>query len=898
MSLPFQTFLWLLAFPFITMAQPSPALTWQWNELPELPSAVDESAQAGLAGAFSGISQDALIIAGGANFPALPPWEGGIKVYWDDIYVLEKNINGDFQWHVIKDVKLPNPLAYGVAITTDEGLLCIGGARETLFSDQVFLLQWDKIAKRITIKNLPPLPVPMAFMAGARIGNHVYVAGGQERPDGPATKNFYRLNLQDYRWNALKPWPGTGRILPIAVAQSDGNTDCFFLFSGRKPVAGSKTSILSDAYRYHPLQDKWSEINPVSTGELVSLPVVGSAGIASGINHILIFGGDDGELFRHLEDLDRQIDTEDTVARHQAVKQKLKTLLQHPGFSRNILAYHTITDTWHMVGELPFESQVTTQAIRWHGDIVIPTGEIKPGTRTHKVHSLRVIAEPVFGWINYSVIGIYLLVLVGMGFYFSRYENTTHDYFKAGGRIPWWAAGLSIFGTQLSAITFMAIPAKTYATDWAYFMLNMTIIILAPIIVHVFLPFYRRLNITTAYTYLEMRFNLAARLIGSLMFVVFQFGRIGIVLFLPSIALSLVTGIEVTTCILVMGVLSIIYTVLGGIEAVVWTDVVQVIVLLGGALLCLLLIPYQLDGGWSAMLHTAIADQKFHLFNFRFDWATATFWVVLLGGMGSNLISYGSDQVVVQRYLTTKDERSAAKSIWIGAMLTIPATLIFFGLGTALYVFYKKQPGLLDVTLENSDAIFPHFIVAQLPQGVAGLLIAGIFAAAMSSLDSSMNAVASVITTDFYQRFKPSSKERFRLKIARWATAVVGISGTIFALFMATWDIQSLWDQLNTFIGLFAGGLSGVFLLGICTRKANGTGAVTGLVVSGLVQLVVKEYTFVHFLLYTVTGMLACFVVGYITSLFTGGSTKDIHSLTIYTIHSKNNHSRKKDLSV
>jgi Na+/proline symporter len=222
---------------------------------------------------------------------------------------------------------------------------------------------------------------------------------------------------------------------------------------------------------------------------------------------------------------------------------------------------------------------------------------------------------------------------------------------------------------------------------------------------------------------------------------------------------------------------------------------------------------------------------------------------VLFGGLGANLISYGSDQVVVQRYLTTKDEKSAANSVWISAIMTVPASIIFFGLGTALYVFYKEQPQLLDVSLDISDAIFPHFIVAELPQGVAGLLIAGIFAAAMSSLDSSMNSVATVITTDFYQRFRPDSEEHTRLKIAKWATGIVGVSGTIFALFMASWDIKSLWDQLNTFIGLFAGGLGGLFLLGICTRKANGAGAVIGLVMSGLVQFAVKEYSSVHFLL-------------------------------------------------
>ncbi len=478
-------------------------------------------------------------------------------------------------------------------------------------------------------------------------------------------------------------------------------------------------------------------------------------------------------------------------------------------------------------------------------------------------------APSAFGWIDYAVLGSYLLLLVGIGVYFSRRESTTDDYFRAGGRIPWWAAGISIFGTQLSAITFMAVPAKTYATDWSYLMLNMTILLVAPLITAVFLPLFRRLNLTTAYEYLEKRFNLTTRLLGSVMFIVLQLGRIGIVLLLPSLALSLVVDIGVSECIIVMGGLSIVYTILGGIEAVIWTDVLQVVVLLGGALLCLLLIMTGLDGGPGEFWQVAQDANKLRTFDFRWDWTDTTFGVVLLGGLGANLVSYGSDQTVVQRYLTTKDEASARRSIWMSAALSVPGTLLFFGMGTALYVFYQAHPGQLDDSLTNVDAIFPFYIVTQLPSGVSGLLIAGVFAAAMLSLDSSMNAVATVVTTDFYQRLF-SATEASSMRVARWTTGIVGAGGTAFALVMATWEIQSLWDQLNTFIGLFAGGLAGVFLLGILTKRTNGTGAVTGLVASGLVQFSVKAYTSLSFLLYTATGIASCMVVGYLISRLTG----------------------------
>jgi SSS family solute:Na+ symporter len=464
------------------------------------------------------------------------------------------------------------------------------------------------------------------------------------------------------------------------------------------------------------------------------------------------------------------------------------------------------------------------------------------------------------------VLAGYLIVLLIIGMVYSKNQHSTDDFFKGGNRIPWWAAGISIFGTQLSAITFMAIPAKTFATDWLYFFLMMTIIMVSPFIIKYFLPFYRRYNLTTAYEFLEIRFNLPTRLVGSSMYVFLQLGRLGIVLLLPSLALSVVTGIDVNVCILTMGLMSILYTVLGGIEAVIWTDVLQVLVLLGGALLSLGILYTSLDAG-------VIADyvetyDKMKIFDWDFDFTHPTLWVVLIGGLATNVVSYGSDQTVIQRYLTTKDERSAAKGITIGAWLTLPATLIFFSLGTLLFVYYKSQPALLSPVLDKTDAIFPWFIVNSLPQGVSGLLIAAVFAASMSSLDSSMNSVASVITTDFVRRLRPLSEEARYLKLARWITVVIGVMGTGIAWIMATWGISSLWDQFNMIVGLFAGGLGGVFVLGIFFKRASGYGALMGLVASGMIQYWVKEYTDFHLLLYAFTGMLSSVVIGVLASLF------------------------------
>jgi SSS family transporter len=430
----------------------------------------------------------------------------------------------------------------------------------------------------------------------------------------------------------------------------------------------------------------------------------------------------------------------------------------------------------------------------------------------------------------------------------------------------------------------MAIPAKSFATDWTWAVMNGAIIIVAPLVVFLFLPFYRRLNVTTAYEYIEMRFNVAVRLVASSLFIVFQFARIGIVLFLPSIALSVVTGIDIRLCILTMGLLSIAYTVMGGIEAVIWTDVIQVFVLLGGALLVLCFIPEKVAGGFDGALAMAADADKLRLFNFHFDLNGPTFWVLILGGFGGSLISYGSDQAVIQRYLTTKDEKSAAKGIWTNAVLTIPATIIFFALGTALFAFYKSHPEALSATMEQSDAIFPWFIVTQLPAGLAGLLIAGVFAAAMSSLDSSMNSVAAAFTTDFYRRFKPAVEDDRCLFVARVVTVVIGLLGMGFAMAMATWEIESLWEEFSKYIGLFGGGLGGLFILAIFTTKANWKGTLVGLLISALLQFFLMTDGVVHGVLFSATGMISCFVIGYLASLVLPVKFKDIEGLTIYTL--------------
>ena len=351
------------------------------------------------------------------------------------------------------------------------------------------------------------------------------------------------------------------------------------------------------------------------------------------------------------------------------------------------------------------------------------------------------------------------------------------------------------------------------------------------------------------------------------MFIIFQLVRLGTLLYLPSIALSSATGISINICIILMGVLAITYTVLGGIEAVIWTDVIQVFVLLGGAILALFIIQFNLENGIKDIITISIEDEKLKIFNFHFSFKSPTFWVLCLGGIGSNIISYGSDQSVIQRYLTTKNTKEAQKSIIINAVLTIPSTIIFFSLGTALYSFYTMFPNKINIHLESIDGILPWFISSSLPQGISGLLIAGIFAATMSSLDSGMNSIATVVTTDFFKRFKKNLADTSCLLIAKITTILTGLFGIFFALSMSTWNIDSLWTEFTKYIGLFGGGLGGLFLLAIFTRKSNSLGVTIGLFLSAFIQYLLTLNNIIHPLMFAFSGMISCMFFGYLFSI-------------------------------
>lgn len=831
------------------------------TDLEELPAEQDKGISLGYAGMFGGAYNDLILVGGGANFPEALPWNGGKKVWSNSIYILE-----DGKWEV-SNTKLPITIGYSASVVTKKGILSIGGNNESGITDKVFLLSYDKKSKAVNIEEYPPLPQPLAYSTAEIFDDYVYVIGG--RNEEQSTNAFYRLNMKNGKtWEKLEDFPGNARAFHTSTIQNTGASKKIFVFGGRDEVTGKKSKALSSYISYDLNKKTWKEEGDILI-EGKPKVLMGASAEALGSMHILVYGGSDEVLFDKLENYALQLasETNDSIT-NKITSERDDLLNKHPGFSRDILAYNTITKKWFVEETVTPKIPVTALNFSTKDGFIIVSGEVSPGVRTPKVQQYIIsdAAEP-FGTVNYIVLALYLLISLLIGVYFANKQKSTDDYFVGGGRIPWWASGLSVFGTLLSAITFMAIPAKAFLTDWSYFMLNMAAILITPVIAFMFIPFFNKLKISTAYEYLEDRFNYTARAFGSLSFILFQLGRIGIVLLLPSLAISIVTGIPVDTSILIMGVLCILYTTFGGIEAVIWTDVLQVIVLLGGSVLAVIWILLHTEMPFGEMVTYATENNKFNMDNFDFNFTDTTFWVVLIGGLASALVTQGTDQTIVQRYLTSKNVKDSQKTLYTNALLTLPASIIFFGIGTLLFIFYTEAPEKLSPTISNNDSIFPWYIVRELPIGVSGLLVAGIFSAAMSSISSSLNSVSTAYCTDFHKHFNPRTADKNLLRIARIVTVSTGILGMIFALWMASSDIKSLWDQFYKFLGLFTGGLGGMFLLGMLTKKANSKGTLIGLILSAITIFYISNYTDISFLMYAFFGIVSCFVFGYFFSL-------------------------------
>ncbi|GAB3432169.1 sodium:solute symporter family protein [Niabella aquatica] len=501
--------------------------------------------------------------------------------------------------------------------------------------------------------------------------------------------------------------------------------------------------------------------------------------------------------------------------------------------------------------------------------------------------------------IDVVVIIFYLIAMVYVGYFFSRKNKSEDQFTKASGRIPGWAIGLSIYATFLSSNTFLGVPGKAFGSNWNAFAFSLSMPLAAWVAAKYFVPFYRSTGEVSAYTNLEKRFGPWARTYAVVCFILTQIARMGSIFFGLSLTIQALTGYDMKMIMFITGACIILYTVMGGIEAVIWTEVVQGILKTVGAVLIVYLVVSHVDGGFGKIIDIGIKDNKFSLGDLAPDFTASTFWVVLLYGFFINLNNFGMDQNYVQRYHTATSPRQAAKSIWLCVWIYIPASFLFFVIGSCLYAYYQLNPELLEpVRMQAAverlgssapvaelnalaaslkpedfgDKVMPHFMVTMIPAGILGLIISAILSAGMSTISSGMNASATVFAEDVYKRYINNHlNNRQGLRLLHTGTVVFGLLGMIAGVMMiGIKSVLDIWWQLS---GIFAGGMLGLFLLGIISKRSGNNAALTGTITGILVilwmtfsYLIPEQYAFLrnplHANMIIVVGTLVIFLVG------------------------------------
>ncbi|MEI6946376.1 sodium:solute symporter [Paraflavisolibacter sp. H34] len=502
-------------------------------------------------------------------------------------------------------------------------------------------------------------------------------------------------------------------------------------------------------------------------------------------------------------------------------------------------------------------------------------------------------------FLDLAIIFLYLIAMVLIGVMFSRKNKNADQFTKASGAIPGWAIGLSIYATFLSSNTFLGVPGKAFGSNWNSFVFSLSMPFAAWAASKYFVPFYRSSGEISAYTHLEHRFGPWARTYAVVCFLLTQLARMGSVFFGIALSLQALTGFPMAAIMVVTGICIILYTVLGGMEAVIWTEVVQGIIKTLGALLILYLIVVDTPGGISKIIDIGSSEGKFSLGSLSPNFAESTFWVVLFYGFFINLNNFGMDQNYVQRYHTATSARQAARSVWLCVAMYVPASLLFFIIGSCLYAYYQIHPELILAVKQQvageklgagasaaqiaagaaalapadyGDKVMPHFMVTKIPTGLVGLIVSAILSAAMSTISSGMNSSATVFSADIYQRyFRPDLTDKQNLYVLHVSTVVFGLLAIATGIAMiGVKSVLDIWWELS---GIFAGGMLGLFLLGMISRRTRNHEALTATIIGILVILWMtfsrffpEDYAFLrspfHKNMIIVIGTLSIFLAG------------------------------------
>jgi solute:Na+ symporter, SSS family len=760
---------------------------------------------------------DTLLLAGGID----PQGEASEK-----IYALRPNGEGGFA--LIKEFDFGEPIGACKSVYNQSGLFLAGlrGEASRLIYQVIFT--GDSFEKQ----RLKPMPQAVDVIGIDFIGSLLCVFG----LDSDNNENvLLTLNteLPESGWTIEQAFPG--EVLTQSVVKS--NYGMLHIIGGTLASDGSVTDACY-GWRSKPLdgtaEDGWLKLSSIGQ------KIVEADAFVTGQAHIGLYG----------------------------------RVADSGGKQNTLLIYHSITDTW-------VSAINTASSFNGGSAVKIDDGFLFTGTPGNRLPLIK--TKPTVGNLkiaDYVVMGVYFSFLAGIGAFFARKQDNTEEFALGGRKIKWWAAGISMFATGASSISFMAIPTQVYRTSLIWIAPMLVVIPYYFVQAYLLFPLLRRLNIISTYEYLQRRFHPMLRLLASFQCIAFQtFGRISIVMLLPSLAISAATGLNVYLSVLLMGVLTTLYTTFGGFEAVIWTDCLQGLLMIGGGALMIWFAISGLPGGAPQFLDIGGQYDKFNLFIGGWDitLALGSFLIIqqLIG-----LFAQTADQPVIQRVFSIpmNDVRKLSATF---ALFGILIAVVVQFMGLSIFSYFHTNPEKLDPLMTN-DQIVPLFVIQTLPVGVSGLIIAAIFAASMSTLSSSINSVSALISEDFFCRFKKNATDKQQLFVMKASSLIVGLFGTATALFMASLNITSIFQLWFEICALIGGGFVGMYFLGMFTKRANSAGAVTGALFSVVCTIMVKIFIPIHWSTYATIAVISCVLVGYIVSIIYPSQERDLTGLTVY----------------
>jgi SSS family transporter len=790
-------------------------------------------------GSSGGLSGGALVQIGGKD-------SNGRCLPLAMVLQLPSGTNESSQWKQ-EDLKEGEGRAWAATIQHGDEVIAVGGLVDGVPSSRVTAFQWNGHA--LQSRELTPLPSPVVGAGAAMVGETIHVVGGLSSPESwEPRRDVLVLDLAagGKNWTALPSLPGMGKVLPMVT----GQYDLLEVIGGRTSDGKGGFKASRDVLIYRSKPAEGTTLKGWSHGADIPVAMAGGQAAPSGQAHTIIFGAD----------------TTPSVTNPIALTE---------GSDSPTLLFHVVTDAWVKAGT-SLKSLHPSLAKTKDGLMILFGGkgssDILRATTPRTTRNLN--------WADYLMILFYFLFIGYIGYYF-RHQKSAAEYSLGNRQTPWWAAGISMFATAASAISFMAVPALAFASNLVWLFPMVVFIPVYFFQSRITFPILRRLEITSTFEYLERRFDTSLRLIASFLQIVFQtFGRSSIVLVLPSIAISATTGLDVRWSVIIMGTLTTVYTSVGGFEAVTWTLVFQGILKALAPIAIIWFCISGLPGGVHEFISTNASHNKFDFAIVGWDLAFPLFWVMMLRVFLEQTIWQAGDQAVIQRVFASKDNeirKVTAMNFSCGFLIAVLVT----AMGLSIFAYFHAHPEKFDAS-SSIDKIVPLFVVQGMPHGAIGIIIAAIFASAMATVAGAMNSVATIFTVDFYERWFPKSEDKANLRMMRLSTIGTGVAATVIALWLTTLNIKSIMVTWNIVSSLLGGGIVGIFALGMFSTRANSGGAICGAILSILLGLYIKFFTGIHWAFLLPILIFSAMIIGYVGSFFFKREQVDLKGLTIF----------------